>query len=640
MPVGWWASRDPQAPSAKVEKTADARSLPPRNRQFSGRQDTLLDIRRGWERGSIQVLSGPGGAGKSQLALEYAHLHADDYDVVWWIDAEHAVATASSLAELAIALGVADRKTEVPACVAALTRHLEHRDRWLIIFDDATPATLRSMLPDAGGHRLITSRTPGWDQWARVVGVPALPRRESVELLRRRNPTISEEDAAGLAEALGDLPLALSQAAGFMTRTGTSAPDYSRLLSGQTAVLLHEGLDASHPQSMTAVVSVGAQRLRRDEPAGLEAIRTCAFLASEPIPVGWLVTSAATEVALRRGLERAAEHSLATVDRDGVRMHAVTQHVLGELLSPKDRNRARSAAAALVSRQAPGDPLDAGVWAEWARLLPHLVAVDPAASDEPALRDLACNAVMYLAARGLVDQADVLATELRDAWLPPDGRETEHTLWVAHGLAMVRRVQRRFKEARTLDEAAFRGRCHLLGHNHRRTLASASNLAIDLYELGDHPAAYRLDRETYDRRRKWLGDDDRDTLASGNNLADDLRELGRREEAYELTRTTLARMKQVLGADDPSTLNCAGNLGSDLRALGRYQEALAVDEDTFARMTRVLGPDHYVTLTVADYLRQDLQALHRYRRARRLAQDIHARRLRQPGADRRDTEQR
>ena len=583
------------------------------------------------------MLSGPGGTGKSQLAMEYAHRHSDDYDVVWWVDAERAVATASSLAELAIALGVADRKTEVPACLAALIRHLEHRTRWLIIFDDATPATVRSLLPDGGGHRLITSRAPGWDEFARVVEVPVLPRPESVELLRRRNPTISEADAAGLAAALGDLPLALSQAAGFMTRTGTSAPEYARLLSGQTAVLLREGLDASHPQSMTAVVSVGAQRLRRDEPAGLEAIRTCAFLASEPIPVGWLVTAPSTEVAIRRGLERAAAHGLATLDPDGVRMHAVTQTVLRELLSPTDRNRCRSVAAALVSRQAPGDPLDAEAWPAWAGLLPHLLATDPAASGEPLVRELACNAVVYLVARGLIDQADVLATALRDAWLAPDGLETVHTLWVAHGLAMVRRVQGRAEEARGLDEAAFRGRRELLGPNHRRTLASASNLAIDLYEVGDHEAARQLDQDTYDRRRELLGDDHRDTLASGNNLADDLRELGRREEASELTRTTLERMKRVLGADDPNTLNCAGNLGSDLRALRQYQQALSVDEDTFARMTRVLGADHYITLTVADYLREDLQALHRHRRARRLAEDIHARRLRQLGRNHRDT---
>ena len=286
-PVGWWAGREPQARPGAVERTANVRSLPPRNRQFSGRRDALRAILRGWESGSIQVLSGPGGTGKSQLALEYAHRHPDDYDVVWWIDAEHAVATASSLAELAIALGVADRETKIPACVAALMRHLEHETRWLIIFDNATPTTLRSLLPDGGGHRLITSRTPGWEELARVMEVPVLPRSESVELLRRRDPTISEQDAAGLAAELGDLPLALSQAGGFMIRTGTSAPEYARLLSGQTAALLQEGLEASHPQSMTAVVSVGVQRLRRDEPEGLQAIRTCAFLASEPIPVAW-----------------------------------------------------------------------------------------------------------------------------------------------------------------------------------------------------------------------------------------------------------------------------------------------------------------------------------------------------------------
>jgi hypothetical protein len=64
------------------------------------------------------------------------------------------------------------------------------------------------------------------------------------------------------------------------------------------------------------------------------------------------------------------------------------------------------------------------------------------------------------------------------------------------------------------------------GQDHPSTLRSASNLAVDLRELGEVPAARELDQDTLERRRRVLGQDHPDTLYSAHNLAADLRELG------------------------------------------------------------------------------------------------------------------
>ena len=68
--------------------------MPPRNPRFTGRDGMLTELRRRWHADEplvVQALYGLGGVGKTQLALEYAHRFAADYDLTWWIDAEQPV---------------------------------------------------------------------------------------------------------------------------------------------------------------------------------------------------------------------------------------------------------------------------------------------------------------------------------------------------------------------------------------------------------------------------------------------------------------------------------------------------------------------------------------------------------------------
>jgi len=85
--------------------------------------------------------------------------------------------------------------------------------------------------------------------------------------------------------------------------------------------------------------------------------------------------------------------------------------------------------------------------------------------------------------------------------------------------------------------------------------------------MGRYAEARDLYQDTLDRCRRVLGDDHPNTLTSASNLANDLRDLGDHQAARDLNQATLDRKRRVLGDDHPDTLRSADNLAAGLRAL-------------------------------------------------------------------------
>ncbi len=203
-------------------------------------------------------------------------------------------------------------------------------------FDNAErPGDVAGWLPGGGGHVLITSREQGWDEIAAPVEIDVLARPESVTLLLDRVVDLQDADAGVLAAELGDLPLALAQAAAFMAETGTLAADYLDLLRSRATDILGQSTPLSYPRSLASATRLAIDRLAEDHPAEAELASLCAFFAPEPIP-GGVLTAAAAELppalaeqaadrlAWRQTLARLARHGLARVDHRGVQLHRLT----------------------------------------------------------------------------------------------------------------------------------------------------------------------------------------------------------------------------------------------------------------------------------------------------------------------------
>jgi tetratricopeptide (TPR) repeat protein len=417
----------------------------------------------------------------------------NEYDLVWWVTAEQPAAVPGQLVALARRLGIPEA-TQQAETIQVLWDELRGRDRWLLVFDNAEePADLRPWWPPESGRVLVTSRNPAvGGLTATSLAVDVLPRQEAIGFLcRRASP---EPKAAGaLAEALGDLPLALEQAAAYLTETATPVGEYLDLLRNRAPELFVLDGPATTEKTITTIWAASLDRIRTQTPVALDLLRLCAFLAPDDLPRGLLIThpevlpeplatAIRDRVAFQQAMGALRRYSLVTTTSDTLRLHRLVQAVTRHDLVPDEQERWAAAAVHLVLAGFPeraGD--DADTWPTSARLLPHALTVTshpPAQATDPQATVSLLNRVGdylweradYRDARELLEQAVSIAENR----LGPDDPTTAHSY---HYLAHVVHDQGDLDGARALLERALSIREARLGADHPATVRSRQDLA-------------------------------------------------------------------------------------------------------------------------------------------------------------------
>ncbi|MFI0144692.1 FxSxx-COOH system tetratricopeptide repeat protein [Streptomyces globisporus] len=621
-----------------------------RNPDFAGREAVMVQLRESLLNGQqavVQALHGMGGIGKTQIALEYAHRFSGQYDLVWWIDAEQSDQIPVHYTELADRLGIAKPDAGSDPNARAVLHHLRTRQRWLIVLDNAEdPAQLMPWLPEGPGHVLITSRNHDWRGLAHQTALDVFTRSDSLAYLGTRIPGTTPAQADALAQDLGDLPLALAQAAGVIG-SGMTLDRYRQLLTGNTARILQEGDAPGYPAPLAATVGIATTRLDDSHPEATALLRLGAFLGPDPIPIAWL-ESARPHLStipgdpddlmwLHASLQHLGRYGLARIDHETFQIHRLTQAVLRDQTDSARTELIRDDVTTTLRTIEPGDPESPDNWAAWASLTSHLTAQHVLVADRPELRPTLRQASMFLIRSGQSRTAAELLTSLREIWTAELGPDDPEVLTCTQYLGHATSDLGEFGSARPIIEDALTRRRRILGDDHPDTLQSANDFAANLSEVGEHSEARRMLEDTVVRRRRILGDDHPHTLQSVTNLASNLNEVGEHAEAHRMREDTHARYRRILGDNHPDTLQSANALAIALNGLGKHNEARRMLEDTLTRQRRTLGDDHRDTLQAANTLAVVLDDIGEHSEARRMLEDTLTRRRRTLGHDHRRT---
>ncbi|MFI5689456.1 tetratricopeptide repeat protein, partial [Streptomyces sp. NPDC051636] len=601
------------------------------------------------------MVVGLGGVGKTQLAAHYARMawQAGELDVLVWITATTAAGIINGYAKAAAELLGAAASDDPELAAATFLAWLEPKAgqrtcRWLVVLDDVTdPVDLNTLWPSVGptGRTLVTTRRQeaALITGRRLIPIGVFTPAESLAYLSGAlvtNPQTTEH-LADLAEDLGDLPLALSQAAAYLTDTGTSVAGFRQLLADHATRLRDatpDTLPDGQPLAVAATWSLSIEHANTLRPTGLarpmlqlaaflnpngipEAVLTSpparAFLArqrsapdSQPLTgssVGMLedyeeVTHREARTALSALRRLSLVEHTPNVPHLAVRVHQLVQRSVRDALTPDQRDDAARAAADALTAAWPDVESDVAL-AQALRV--NATALANLAGD--ALYQPDAHAVLYRTGSSLGEAGQLSAARNHFRHVAKTsatllGSDHLDTLTARGNLA---RWQGEAGDAAGAAKATtdlLERIVQVLGQDHPHTLTTRSNLARWQGEAGDAAGAAEATAQLVDDRIRVLGEDHPQTLTTRSNHAYWLGQAGNAPEAADAYTDLLERFVQVLGQDHPHTLTTRSNLARWQGEAGDAAGAAEATAQLLEDRIRVLGEDHPQTLTTRSNL--------------------------------------
>ena len=568
------------------------------------------------------VLTGMRGSGKTQLAAAIAaRCEEEGWPLVAWIHAASRKQIIADLYELALRTGI-DAPNSIPleVIVRRLMDHLRSADgsNSLFVFDNVeNPNDLRDLIPESTGVRTLitTTRHLDWDDlgWLRFT-VGAFDREQSITLLCERTVDTHREAADRIADALGDLPVAIAQAAATAKQGGYTLSGYLDRLSHhplESSISPLEGDDYPNAVGIALLMAYEQvlEQLRTKHPQqeriAVSLLDTLSLLAASGVPTHWLLRLDSDSDAVRDTLSFLKSVAILQESSDGNKtiIPWLQGHVYREtyLNDQKKLGEARTCAASVLS----------GIDVDWLdnfeqrrhethHLIEQLLSVTSqdyshSLFSEPQVSSKLAEILEYATGLGMSQLALCLTDSVTQA-CDALGPHHPDTLASRNSLAGAYRASGRLDKAIAMYKQILEDSTRILGTDHPSTLASRDDLAAAYRDASRLEEAIPLYERIFDDVMRILGPDDLGILTSRLNLADVYRDASRLDDAIAMYKQNLQDSARILGPHHPRTLASRNHLAGTCRDVGRLDEAIPLYEQYLKDLTRILGPDHPDTL--------------------------------------------
>jgi tetratricopeptide (TPR) repeat protein len=652
----------------------------PRNFYFTGREDLLQHLAtslRGGQTSAVsqpQAMSGLGGIGKTQIALEYAYRYYQDYQAVLWAQADTRENLTSSYLVIATLLNLPEKDEQESArVITAVKVWLQTHKGWLLILDNADDLALAHdfLPPSVGGQVLLTTRAQATGRFAHRLEVDILSTELGALFLLRRAGLLpigatfeqakADEQicAKEICEELGRLPLALDQAGAYIEETGCGLAGYQHLYQRRRANLLAERrgqLVDDHPLPVATTWSLSFTQVEQNHPAAADLLRVCAFLAPDAIPEAIITQGAehlgpqlapvgADSYLFNQSIEALRAYSLLHRETSSetaplLSVHRLVQAVQRESMTAEEKKQWKQRAVLAVNTSYP-DVQKVSQWDACERWLPHALVcaawIEQESIDIADAADLLNRTGYYLDDRARYAEAEPLyqrALQIREQQVGAQHPDTAQSL---NNLAALYWNQGKYEQAEPLYQRALQIREQQVGAQHPDTAQSLNNLAALYKTQGKYEQAEPLYQRALSIREQQLGAQHPDTAQSLNNLAELYRAQGKDAQAEPLYQRALSTYEQQLGPDHPDTASSLNNLALLYYTQGKYAQAEPLFQRALKIYEQQLGPDHPNTATSLNNLAELYRAQGKDAQAEPLFQHALSIRKQQLGPDHPDT---
>ncbi|KAL9071898.1 MAG: hypothetical protein Q9157_005304 [Trypethelium eluteriae] len=596
---------------------------------------------------SMLAVWGLGGAGKTQLVLDYVQQYRRQYKATFWIEAGQKESLERDFVNLYQTLfgehNAAGQETiSVDKAVTAVKSWFSGRQGpWLFVFDGADAIddekakgyiAIKHFIPDIPSlHVVITTRTGAAKGMTRLGGVQVgdMEEAQAIDLFCRcsevQRDDGSIEEVKAIVRELGYLALAITLAGTYVGTTPrlqfdikAYLPEYRQrrreLLKRKPESILHQ-----YSESVLTTWETSYQAISdSDYPEAADIMTMLSFLSSDDIFLQLFNTGLQTSAKAMSHMDIYKIEDCFRIlekysflqwkkDQASFAMHKLV-HAWGFDRLEESKQSSFSitvlklmAAAITGCSSWPDDKL---------RLVPHVMAnfytvAQPGYISnrigEEIVDDIESLA-LFLAEIGWTREEQMLKEFVLSKRKQIVGEEHPDTMRALDELAITLRLQGHLSEAAQIQRDVLEKRRRILGEEHPHTIVTMHNLAVTLGDHGHLSEAARIQREVLGKWKLILGEEHLNTILTMHNLAVTLGDQGHLSEAARMQREVLEKWRLILGEEHPDTILTMHNLAVTLRRQGHLSEAAQIHREVLEKRRQILGEEHPDTISTTSHL--------------------------------------